>query len=86
MEFLKRFDIEKIVREGQEIYEKIKNRYEPQENGKYLAIEPESRQVYFGETSASAVDLAEAQHPDKMFYIVKIGFKAIELLANQILS
>lgn len=73
MEFLKGFDIEKMGREGEAIYEAIKGRYEPQENGKYLAIETESRQAYFGETSEEAVNLALRHHPDKIFFLAEIG-------------
>ncbi|GAH60558.1 unnamed protein product, partial [marine sediment metagenome] len=38
-ELIKQAKIEEIAKKGVEIYEKIKKNYEPQHNGKFLAIE-----------------------------------------------
>mgnify|MGYP001562234671 CR=1 FL=1 len=78
----KQADIQKIAEEGGKIYEEIKSQYEPEQNGKFLAIEVESKKVYLGNTSAEAVVLARQNHPNKVFYVVKIGFGAAEMLAQ----
>lgn len=72
----------RIAIEGQKIYDEIKSKYEPQYNGKYLAIEADSKNVYLANSSVEAVQTAKKEHPDKVFYIVKIGFDYVETLAN----
>ncbi|MFA5062143.1 MAG: hypothetical protein WC526_03270 [Patescibacteria group bacterium] len=77
-EFINKADIQKIADEGEKIYEQIKVKYDPQERGKFLAIDIDSKGVYLGETSAEALRLAREHHPDKVFYVVKIGFDSAE--------
>ena len=84
-ELIKKADIEKIAKEGAKIYEQIKSKYEPKENGKFLAIDIDSKNVYFADTSAEAMDKARGSHPDKVFYVVKIGFEAAETMAQMFL-
>lgn len=79
---LKKTDIQKIASEGSKIYEQIKQNYEPQKNGQFLAIEIESQKVYLGGTSADALNLARNNHPGKLFFVVKIGFQAAETVAE----
>jgi hypothetical protein len=81
-ELMKKADIEKIAKEGAKIYEQIKGKYEPKENGKFLAIDIDTKDVYFADTSADAVDKARQNNPKKIFYVVKIGFEAAETLAQ----
>lgn len=82
---IKQADIQKIANEGSRIYESIKANYEPQENGKFLAIDIDEEKAYLGLTSAEAVEIAKQQHPNKVFYVVKIGFDVVETIA-QLLS
>ncbi|MBU3918351.1 hypothetical protein KKC63_00360 [Patescibacteria group bacterium] len=81
-ELIKKADIQKIAEEGARIYEEIKINYEPKNNGKFLAIDIDSRKDYLGETSAEALELARQNHSDKVFYVVKIGFDAAETMAE----
>lgn len=81
-ELIKKADIEKIAKGGAKIYEQIKGEYEPKENGKFLAIDIDSKNIYFANTSAEALDKARKNHPDKVFYVVKIGFEAAETMAQ----
>ena len=75
-------NIQKIADEGKRIYEKIKKDYEPNENGKFLAIDIGSKDTFIGNTSSEAVELARKAHQEKVFYVVKIGFSAAETLAT----
>lgn len=75
-------DIEQIAERGTKIYDEVKKKYEPKENGKFLAIDVDSRDTYLGVTSSEAVERARQDHPDKIFYVVKIGFSAAEMLAR----
>lgn len=81
-DLIKQVDIQKIAEEGAKIYEEIKVNYDPKEKGKFLAIDIESRKAYLGNTSAEAVELARQNHPDKVFYVVKIGFDVAETMAR----
>ncbi len=81
-DLIKKADLQNIVKKGEEIYEEKKSEYEPQQNGKFLAIEVESKKVYMADTSADAVVMAKKDFPDKVFYVVKIGFGVTETLAK----
>lgn len=81
-ELIKKADIQKIAEEGAKIYEQIKVNYEPKENGKFLAIDINSKKAYLGNTSADALELAKQNHPNKVFYVVKIGFDVAETMAR----
>jgi hypothetical protein len=81
-ELIKKTDLHKIATEGAVIYGAIKTEYEPEENGKFLAIDIGTKKVYLGKTSAEAVELARHDHPDTVFYIVKIGFDVVETMAR----
>ena len=81
-ELIKKADIQKIAEEGAKIYEQIKVNYDPRERGKFLAIDIDSEEVYLGNTSAEALELARQNHPNKVFYVVKIGFDVAETMAK----
>lgn len=72
---IKNIDTDKIAREGEKIYEKIKSEYEPHMKGKFLAIDTETGKVYLGDTSLQASQIARADKAETVFYIKKIGFE-----------
>ena len=80
-ELIRQADIQEIAEAGRKIYEEVKFQYEPQHNGKFVAIDTESKNVYMGETTAEAVEQARAAHSEKVFYVVKVGFSVSEVLA-----
>lgn len=81
-DLVKQADIQKIAEEGAKIYEKIKHKYEPAKNGKFLAINTDTEEAFEGNTSSEAVEIARKKCPDKVFYVVKIGSSAAEILAS----
>jgi len=81
-ELIKKVDIQRIAEEGARIYGQIKVNYDPKQKGKFLAIDIDSREVYLGNTSAEALELARQSHPNKVFYVVKIGFDVAETMAR----
>lgn len=81
-DLIRQANIQEIAREGTRIYEEIKSRYEPQHNGKFLAIDIETKNAYMGEITSDAVEQARAAHPQRVFYVVKIGFSVSEVLAS----
>lgn len=85
-ELIKKADIQHIAEEGAKIYEQIKSSYDPKEKGKFLAIEIDSKKEYLGNTSAEALASARKEHPDKVFYVVKIGFDVAETMAHSFME
>ncbi len=81
-ELLKNADVEKIAKEGSAIYESLRSKYEDSHKGEFLAIEVETKKEYLGSNSADAMVAARAVHPDKVFYVVKIGYDAAEAMAH----
>lgn len=81
-ELIKETDIQKIADKGSEIYDKDKVRYEPEHTGEFLAIDIDSEKTYLANTSSEAVELARKSHPNKIFYVVKIGYSVSETLSN----
>lgn len=79
---IKKADIQKIAAAGAKIYETIKLKYEPAQNGKFLAIDIDSKDAFLAKTSSRAVELARQTHPNQIFYVVKIGYSAAETLAS----
>lgn len=81
-ELIKQADIQRIASEGAKIYEKIKGKFEPEQRGKFLAINVNNEETFLGDTSSEAVELAKKSYPDEVFYVVKIGYSSAEILAN----
>ena len=82
-ELIKDTSIQEIADKGGKIYEEeLKEKYESESNDKFLAIEVESKKAYLGDSTAEAVEKARSAHPNKIFYVVKIGSSASEVLAG----
>jgi hypothetical protein len=64
----------------------VKSEFEPEHHGKFLAIDIDSKDHYLADTSADAVASARATHPEKVFYVKKIGFDAAETMSNLIVT
>lgn len=86
VDLYKKVNVQKLADEGSKVYEKIKSQYEPKYTGKFLAIEVESKKAYMGKDGAEALVLARENHPDKVFYLVKIGYAAVETIAKSYLK
>lgn len=86
VDLYKKVNVQKLADEGSKVYEKIKSQYEPKYIGKFLAIEVESKKAYMGKDGAEALVLARKNHPDKVFYLVKIGYAAAETIAKSYLK
>lgn len=78
----KKVNIEEIAKKGSVIYEKVKKNHEPQHNGKFLAVDVDTEDIFTGDSTSDVLQLARAKYPGKVFYVVKIGFSAAEILSN----
>lgn len=85
-DLIKETDIQRIAEEGAKIYDRIKVNYDPKEKGKFLAIDIDSEKEYLGNTSAEALELARQHHPNKVFYVIKIGFDVAETMARSFMG
>lgn len=64
---------EEISTTGQKIYEEIKVQLEPDKNGKYVAIEIKSKEYFIAESKEVALDEAQKDFPNSVFFVRKIG-------------
>ena len=66
-----------IARKGEEIYQKISKHIEKKRSGDFVAIEVESGKYFLGQTQMEAIEKAKKRFPQKVFYLMKIGFPAV---------
>lgn len=67
-------NIQELLRKGEEIYQQeLKQSLEPTNNGKYIAIEVDSKRHFIGDTKDEAVAKAKREFPNKLFVIRRIG-------------
>jgi hypothetical protein len=85
-ELAKSQPFQEIAEKGTALYQEMKAKYEPADNGKFLAIEVEKSKVYMGTTSGEALEQARAENPGKLFYVVKVGFDSAETLAHSLVG
>jgi dephospho-CoA kinase len=63
-----------VVEQGQRIYhEQLKHQLEPEHNGHYVAIEPDSGRYFLGDTGTEALVAAHSEMPNARFYLKRIG-------------
>jgi hypothetical protein len=81
-EFTKNVDTEKLSREALALYDTVKDSYEPHYMGKFLTIDPVSKEMYMGDTGVEAILIARKKHPTTVFYLKRIGFEYTQFWAN----
>ena len=66
-----------VTKLGKKFYEEhLKPILEPQENGKFVAIEPESQEYFIGTTALEAIKKGNSNFPDKILFLARVGFPA----------
>ena len=78
--------IQEVAERGKQIYDEMKAQYEPKETGKFLAIDPETKDAYLGLTSVEALTLAKSKHPEGLFFVVKIGYDVAQTVMQLFLG
>jgi hypothetical protein len=67
----------KVTEAGKKFYEeKLKAILEPQENGKFVAIEPETKKYFLAATALEAIKTGNSNFPDKILFLARVGFPA----------
>ena len=70
-----RYTKEEIVSRGKSIYDQqIREKVEPQHNGKFLVLDIETGEFEIDADSVAAVERATAKHPDPALYLLRVGF------------
>ena len=75
--------IKRLIARGDKLYrEKLKAALEPEQNGQFVAIEPDSEQYFLGRTSSQAMALARAAAPGKEFFLARVGSPAAHTIGG----
>ena len=65
-----------LAENGRKFYEaKLKGLLEPEQNGRFIAIEPESGAYFIAETGTASMLKAMEAMPGKQFYFARIGYR-----------
>ena len=67
-------DIRKISQQGQRLFEALDPELRKQHGGQFIAIEVDSGDYFIGETAMAANQKARAKHPEKIFFLGRIGY------------
>jgi hypothetical protein len=74
---------EETITSGKRIYEEsLKDKLEPENIGRYVAIEPKTGRYFLGDTSAEALGSAHDTMPESRFYLVRIGHNAAHTIGG----
>ena len=66
-----------LARKATRLYQtKLKALLEPADIGKFAAIEPDSGDYFVASRMTEAMHEARLKHPDKRFFLIRIGFEA----------
>jgi hypothetical protein len=66
---------------AREIYnERLKDSLEPCCRGQFVAVEADSGDYFLGSTPLEAINNGKARYPEKVFHVMKVGYKAAILL------
>jgi len=72
-----------IARKGEEIYQReLKAKFEKTHFGKYIAIEVDSGEYFLGENQIDVSSKAKKKFPDKITYLIKIGYPAVVTMSH----
>jgi hypothetical protein len=62
-----------VIEKAKQIYEPMRKRLESEKMGKFIAIEPESGDVFVADSFDKAVNAARTAHPSHVSHTIKIG-------------
>ena len=70
-----------LANRAQAIYdEELRFLLEPAQTGKFVAIEPDGRRYFVGDTGTAALAEARKAMPEARFYLARIGYEAADTL------
>jgi hypothetical protein len=67
-----------LDRKAEAIYrKKLKPKLERKYKGRIVAIDVDSGDYFLGRTVLEAMEKGRKKHPDKIFYAIQIGYRAV---------
>ena len=79
-----RYTSDEIVQRGQALYEeKIREKVEANNKGKFLVLDIETGEYEIDTDSLAAYERAAAKHPDPALYILRIGYPSAVRLGGR---
>jgi hypothetical protein len=70
-------DTKSVIERAKRIYaEQLQAVLEPQQQNRFVAIEPESGEYFLADTFDEAVKSARAKHPSRLSHTIRIGHRA----------
>lgn len=66
-------NIQELSKKAEEIYSSLSEELKKQNNGKYIAIETDSKDHFIGETRENAVSQAHKKYPGKLIFVRRVG-------------
>ncbi|MFW6162127.1 MAG: hypothetical protein ACODAJ_05115 [Planctomycetota bacterium] len=77
------FDAAELARRGQAYYdEHLRERLEPEHDGEFLALDPESGDYGLDADEMRAIEQARAKHPGRLFYVLRVGHRAAHRIGD----
>lgn len=66
--------LERLAEEGERFYaERLRDVLEPEQTGRFVAIDPEAGRYFVGRGGSEALVAAHEAMPDGLFYLKRIG-------------
>lgn len=76
-----------LAKKGQDIYHtELKAKLEKDHQGEFVAIDVDSKKYFLGKDPIEANKKAKVKFPDKIFYMVKIGYPAVYTMSHHFKS
>lgn len=64
---------DELVRVGEQIYFKLKDKFEQEHFGEYVVIDIDTEDYFINSDKIQAIQEAEKKYPNKLFFIAQIG-------------
>ena len=78
---------EDFIERGKRLYdERLRGELEPENAGRFLAVEPDSERYFLGDTDVEALTAAREAMPGSLFYLVRVGYETAHSVGGHALS
>jgi len=67
------FNIEEFSKKSEDFYNEIRDKLETNYKDKYIALDFETKEYWFGDIPSDALLKAKKKYPDKIFYLIQVG-------------
>lgn len=72
-----------FAKRGQRFYdENLKEKLEPEQTGRYVAIEPDSGRYFLDDTGTRALVRGREEMPDGLFYLMRVGYQTADTIGG----